>query len=48
MSGLRRIAERSNAVRQNCAQQLGLARIGRYIVTADNAILTETNLAEKV
>jgi hypothetical protein len=48
ISGLRRIAERSNAVRQGSAQQLTLARIGRRIVTADNAILTETSLAEKV
>jgi hypothetical protein len=48
MSGLRRIGERSNAVRQSSAQPLASTRIGRYIVTADNAILTETNLAEKV
>jgi len=35
-------------VRQNGARPLGLARIGRYIVTADNAIFTENSLAEKV
>jgi hypothetical protein len=27
---------------------LGSARIGRYIVTADNAIFTENSLAEKI
>jgi hypothetical protein len=48
MSGLRQIAERSNAVRQSRAQQLESVRISRRIVTAENAILNETSLAGKV
>jgi len=35
-------------VPQCSTQQLASARIGRNIVTADDAILTETSLAEKV
>jgi hypothetical protein len=48
MLGLRRIGERSNAVRQCSAQRLAAARIGRRIVTADNAIFTKASLAGKV
>jgi hypothetical protein len=46
--GLRRIGERSAAVRQCSAQQLAATRIGRRIVTADNAILTKASLTGKV